>query len=454
MAGALSRVGTGTQLILQRELKGLDLETATYGDLTNLIHRRFIGKRAPLEVSIEPTRRCPLDCLHCYNNLPMSDHAARAQELSLEEHRRLLDELVDAGCLWLLYTGGEIFARKDFLEIYTEAKKRGFLITLFTNGTMINERIADHLAAYRPFGIEITLYGATRETYEALTQIPGSYDRCMRGIHLLLERQLPLKLKTVPTTINRHEVFEMKRLAEEKFGVEFKFDSAINPRIDCSHSPLAVRLTPEQAVELDFAEPKRKEDYRKLVEQDLSAPVELVSESSSRPKYSCGGGVAGCAIDPYGTMTICVISHQQGYNIRAGSFREGWEGPLREIRNQARTRPSICDRCKIQSLCSMCPANGELENGDPESPVSFLCQVAHLRAYSFGYEVPEHGDCECCEGGAHRAELLAAAERLKNVQPETRIWLEGRPTSPVLNVLQPSVGCHSSGCRSCAPALG
>lgn len=430
------------------------METAAYGELTGLVHQRFQGKRAPLEVSIEVTRRCPLDCLHCYNNLPMSDHSARARELTFEEHCHLLDELVDAGCLWLLYTGGEIFARKDFLDIYTEAKKRGFLITLFTNGTMINERIADHLAAYRPFAIEITLYGATRETYEALTQIPGSYDRCMRGIRLLLERNLPLKLKTVPTTINRHEVFDMKRLAEEEFGVEFKFDSAINPRIDCSQSPLAVRLTPEQAVELDFAEPKRKEDYRKLVEQDLSAPAEAVPAPASHQKYSCGGGVAGCAIDPYGTMTICVISHQQGYNIREGSFREGWEGPLREIRNQPRTRPSICDRCQIQSLCSMCPANGELENGDPESPVSFLCQVAHLRAYSFGYEVPEHGDCDCCEGGAHRADLLAAAERLKNFQPETRIWLEGRPPSPVLNILQTSSGCHSGGCRSCAPALG
>ncbi|MGH9743197.1 MAG: radical SAM protein [Candidatus Acidiferrum sp.] len=428
------------------------MQTSAYSDFTGLVHQKFNGKRAPLEVSIEVTRRCPLECLHCYNNLPMSDHAARVQELTLEEHRRLLDELVDAGCLWLLYTGGEIFARKDFLEIYTEAKKRGFLITLFTNGTLINQRIADYLAEYPPFAVEITLYGATRETYEALTQIPGSYDRCMRGIRLLLERNLPLKLKTVPTTINRHEVFEMKRLAEEEFGVEFKFDSAINPRIDCSQSPLAVRLTPEQAVELDFAEPKRKEDYRRMAERDLAAPVE--PEQGPKQKYSCGGGVAGCAIDPYGTMTICVISHQQGYNIREGSFREGWEGPLREIRNQPRTRPTICDRCQIQSLCSMCPANGELENGDQESPVSFLCQVAHLRAYAFGFEVPEHGDCGCCKGGVHRSDLLAAAERLKTFKPETRIWLEGGPLSPVLNVLQPSSGCHGGACNSCAPALG
>jgi radical SAM protein with 4Fe4S-binding SPASM domain len=423
------------------------VQTAGYGELTGLVHQHFLGKRAPLEVSIEVTRRCPLECLHCYNNLPMGDHAARAAELTLQEHVHLLDELVQAGCLWLLYTGGEIFARKDFLEIYTEAKKRGFLITLFTNGTMINARIADYLAEYRPFAIEITLYGATRETYEALTQIPGSYDRCMRGIRLLLERGLPLKLKTVPTTINQHETFEMKRLAEEEFGVEFKFDSLINPRIDCSQSPLAVRISPEKVVELDFSEPKRREDYRRMAEQELSMPLSV--EHTERQKYTCGGGVAGCAIDPNGTMSICVISHQQGYNIREGSFREGWEGPLREIRNQPRTRPSICDRCQIQSLCSMCPANGELENGDQESPVDFLCQVAHLRAYALGYSVPEHGDCKCCEAGEHHGDLLLSAERLKNFKPDAGIRSGGRTAPPVLNVLQPTSGNNGAACGSC-----
>ena len=92
----------------------------------------------PLQVSIEVTRRCPLECLHCYNNLPMGDLDAKQRELTKEEHFRVLDELVEMGCFWILYTGGEIFARKDFLEIYTYAKKKGFLITLFTNGTIIN----------------------------------------------------------------------------------------------------------------------------------------------------------------------------------------------------------------------------------------------------------------------------------------------------------------------------
>jgi radical SAM protein with 4Fe4S-binding SPASM domain len=399
-----------------------------------------------MDVTIEVTRRCPLDCLHCYNNLPMGDQAARMGEMTLEEHCQLLDELKAAGTLWLLYSGGEIFARKDFLDIYSAAKKRGFIITLFTNGTLITEKVADVLAEMPPFAIEITLYGATKETYETLTQIPGSYARCLRGIQLLLERKLPLKLKTVPTTVNQHEVYEMKRFAEE-LGCEFKFDPLINPRIDCSQSPLGVRLTPEEVVDLEFQDLKRKEEYGKLLEKDLAVEREPAASASSR--YTCGGGWNGCAIDPDGKMSICVISHQQECSIRNGSFLEAWDGPLQEIRNQPRTRPSICDSCRIQSLCSMCPANGELENGDAESPVEFLCQVAHLRAYTLGFDVPAHGDCSCCEGGGSHQALKDSAQRLQLRPANPDLWAARAALSPSLNVLQSAGSCRTGGCNSC-----
>ncbi len=152
------------------------MDQLSYGAFSADLHQKQAGQRMPMQVSIEVTRRCPLECQHCYNNLPMGDQDARSREMTTEEHFRMLDELVEMGCFWLCYTGGEIFARKDFLEIYTYAKKKGFLITLFTNGTLINEKIADYLAEWPPFAIEITLYGRTKETYEELTQIPGSYE--------------------------------------------------------------------------------------------------------------------------------------------------------------------------------------------------------------------------------------------------------------------------------------
>ena len=97
------------------------VQTATYGDFSTMLHERFQAAVCR-EVSIEVTHRCPLECQHCYNNLAMNDENARRGEMSFDEHVRLLEELVDLDCLWLLYTGGEIFARKDFLDIYTEAK--------------------------------------------------------------------------------------------------------------------------------------------------------------------------------------------------------------------------------------------------------------------------------------------------------------------------------------------
>lgn len=420
------------------------VQTATYGDFSSLLHERFQGRRVPVEVSIEVTHRCPLECQHCYNNLPMSDSVARKKELTFEEHIHLLDELVDLGCLWLLYTGGEIFARNDFLDIYTEAKKRGFLITLFTNGTMITPRVADHLVKYRPFNIEITLYGATRETYEALTRIPGSFDRCRRGIALLLERGLPLKLKTVPTSLNVHEVYEMKRFAEQDLGVEFKFDPLVNPRTDCSQSPLHVRLTPEQAVALEFHDPARRAEYLRLIEADLA-----IHHPVSTKRYTCGGGHHGCAIDPNGKMTICVLSHRDGYDIRSGSFEEGWNGRLKDIRATKTTCQTICTNCRIRSLCSMCPANGELEAGDAERPVAFLCQVAHLRAFALGIDVPPHGECCCCTGGNDHASLLESAGRINKESATLTNIIPLPSSSSLLPVLNSGGGCSAGGCSSC-----
>jgi len=425
------------------------IRTQTYGDFSTQVHARHQGRRVPSEVSLEVTHRCPLDCQHCYNNLPISDPEARKSELSLQEYTLLFDELVEAGCLWLLFTGGEVFARKDFLEIYTLAKKKGFLITLFTNGTMITPRIADHLAEYRPFSIEITLYGATRETYENLTRVPGSFDRCMTGIRLLLERHLPLKLKTVPTTVNVHEVYEMKRFAEQDLGVEFKFDPLVNPRTDCSQSPLRVRLTPEQAVALEFRDPARMSEYLRLLDHERSlAQIPLPPK-----RYTCGGGHNGCAIDPTGRMTICVLSHKDGFNYRHATFREGWEGKLQNIRAIPSTRETICTHCQIRSLCSMCPANGELENGDAEAPVDFLCQVAHLRAYSIGIPVPAHGDCSCCPGGPHHTQLAQSAERLHKSAVEFQKSAPVPRSSSLLPVLESRGGCSAGGCSSCGSQL-
>jgi radical SAM protein with 4Fe4S-binding SPASM domain len=303
-----------------------------------------------------------------------------------------------------------MFVRKDFLDIYIYAKQKGLIITLFTNGTLITPEIADELARWSPFSIEVTLYGRTKETFEKITGVSGSYERCLRGIHLLMERRLPLTLKSVILTLNKHEIWEMKRFVEEDLGLEFRFDAMINPRIDRSLTPLDVRLTPQEVVELDMGDPKRAKEWKKYTEQlsGYAPPLEHRDEL-----YQCGGGEVGFAIDPYGKMSICSFSLGDTWDLRLGSFREGWEDFLREVRRKKITRQTRCASCRIKAMCGMCPANGELENGDPEEPVDFLCQVAHLRAYALGIPVPPHGDCEYCEGGAGYKKLMQSVAAIR-----------------------------------------
>lgn len=417
------------------------IETGDYRDFTASLEPEFYARQLPVNGTIEISHRCPLECAHCYNNLPMKDGSARRTELTLDEHKRIIDELVDMGMLWLLYTGGEIFARPDFLDIYRYAHSKGIFVTLFTNGTMITERIADALAAAPPFEIEITLYGRTKAIYESVTGVPGSFERCLRGIDLLLERNLPLKLKTVGLTINKHEVKAMKKFAEEK-GVDFKFDALLNPRIDCSASPLAVRLTPLEVVALDFGEPVRISEWRRIgIEFAAAEP----SDVESAQVYDCGGGVNTFAIDPYGKLSICVLSKVDMYDLRQGTVREGWEEFLRKVRAKKVTRVTKCTTCSLKSLCGSCAATGELENGDPEAPVDFLCQTAHLRARLWDVPMRQHGDCEYCEGGAERHRIEQWAAELTSRNADQILEIMEMPPDAI-----PASGCGPATCGSCS----
>jgi len=370
------------------------MEALPYSDFSLGLHQKMLDQRFPLQGTIEVTHRCPMKCVHCYNNLPIRDQSAQRKELTYEEHCRILDEIAKVGCLWLLYTGGEIFVREDFLDIYTYAKKKGHLITLFTNGILITPKIADYLKEWPPFSIEITLYGCTQKTYESISGLPGSYERCLMGIRLLMERGLPLKLKTVVLTLNQHEIWKIKQFVEEELGLEFMFDAMVNPRLNGAMTPLEVRLKPEEIVELDRLDPRRMAEWRRFAEK-FTGPVH--SSRHGERLYHCGGGNHAFSISPDGGLTVCALSPADVFNLRKSSFQKGWEEFLLNIREKKLTKRTKCISCEIKAMCGMCPANGMLENKDPEGPVDFLCQVAHLRAKTLGLSIKPHGTCEYCK---------------------------------------------------------
>jgi radical SAM protein with 4Fe4S-binding SPASM domain len=352
----------------------------SYVQFHERFHNQVVAKRIPISGSFELTFRCNLRCAHCYCNVPLNDQNAINKELSTEELFDIFDQMADAGCLWLLLTGGEPLVRKDFLKIYTYAKKKGFIITLFTNGTLITPEIAGHLAEWPPFAVEITLYGATKKTYERVTGVPDSFNYCKRGIDLLLERKIPLGLKTMVMTLNQDELWQIKEYAEG-LGVRFRFDPIFNPRLDGSKTPYNFRLSPEEVVKLDLADEKRAKKWQEFCDRFSGPPL-------SDDLYLCGAGVSTFHIDPCGQMSVCEMSRFQNYDLHRGSFEEGWYQSIPEFLTLKAKDDYPCRQCDLSDLCGQCPGWSWLDAGKSEAPVEYLCQVAYLRAEAFSTKKP------------------------------------------------------------------
>jgi MoaA/NifB/PqqE/SkfB family radical SAM enzyme len=136
----------------------------TYGEFvqrTKLAARR---RRIPTHVTLGLTHRCNLDCVHCY----LRDERETV-ELSTQRWLGVLDEIVAAGGLWVGLTGGEPLLRPDFATIYARAKQLGLLVTVMTNGTLVNRRILELFARLPPHRVDVSLYARSPETYQAIT---------------------------------------------------------------------------------------------------------------------------------------------------------------------------------------------------------------------------------------------------------------------------------------------
>lgn len=345
-----------------------------YGEFGELIRKRTAGKRVPLSGSIELTFQCNLRCKHCYLD-SVHDGIPGEKELDTEEWYGILDQLADAGTLWLLMTGGEPFSRPDFLDIYTYAKRKGFLITIFTNGTLITPKIADYLAEFRPVLIEISLYGRTKDTYERVTGIAGSYEKCIRGIELLQDRGLPLRLKTVVMTLNKDEFRDIAAFAEER-GIEFRYDLTMFGGMNGTSGPFDYRLRPDEVIQIEKSYPGRLEELRKTWKR-------LTLDKTKNDKgrlYVCGAGTQTFNVDSTGKLSVCMLSRHPSYDLRHSTFAEGWVAALPEVLNRPAPEHYECNTCELLGICGSCPGKNELEDGDPGTRVEYLCTIAHLRA--------------------------------------------------------------------------
>ena len=130
---------------------------------------------------------CNLNCRMCYIRMDMEQVRQNGGLKTYEEWIELAKELREAGVLFLLLTGGEVFLYPHFRELYEALYDMGFVITINTNGTLINEEIVQWLKQRLPKCVSISLYGASDETYEALCGRKGMFTRVDRAAKLLME---------------------------------------------------------------------------------------------------------------------------------------------------------------------------------------------------------------------------------------------------------------------------
>lgn len=347
------------------------LPDAGYMPFRGRIYERALADRIPLTGSLEITSRCNLGCVHCYIT------GETKRDLSLTELESIVDQLVEEGCMWLLITGGEPLLRPDFQEFYTYVKRRGIIPILFTNGTLITDDIADLLESMPPYSVEVSIYGSTEGAFEAVTRVPGSFRLCMDGIGRLLKRGIKLHLKTMAMTLNVDEIPAMKALSEE-LGVPFRFDTMLNCTLNGDRGPLEYRLSPERTLSLDEQDTGRMGVWHDLVE---SYPDEVQYPDRI---FQCGAGLYTFHIDCTGHLSVCMMYREKSFDLRQGTFRDGWRLYLPDVITREWSRDVACSTCTLKSMCGQCPGWGYMEHGDPEEPVEYLCKVAHMRAEMLG----------------------------------------------------------------------
>lgn len=330
--------------------------------------------RIPVRATIDLTYRCNNDCRHCWVRLAPGDEAKHS-ELSVQEIIDIVDQARHLGTREWSISGGEPMLRPDFYEIFEYITAHSKTYSLNTNGTLITPKIA-RLMQERKGNKMIALYGATRETYDAVSRIPGSYDAAMRGFQRLQEAGAGFVVQIIPMKSNIHEYEQMIELAQSlsphyRIGAPWLYLSACGDA-QKNRDIEAERLPPHMAVELDTPD----------MSNDNGAAAHSCGVVTHDNLFeSCIKARRDFYVDPYGRMTFCSYIREPAlmYDLRQGSVRDGWERFIPSLKTFVKGGEEYqqhCGQCEARSDCRWCAVYGYLEHGRFASPVEYLCQVA------------------------------------------------------------------------------
>ena len=331
---------------------------------------RWVNERKPFSALFELTPRCNMNCIHCY-----LQNVHSSEQLSYDEIISILDILYNKGILFLVMTGGEILCREDFVEIYLYAKRKVFLIELFSDGMFFSDALIEVLRKYPPLYVDITLYGSCEKTYRKVTQVKDAFEKVINNCTKIKQAGINLSLRSPILKETENEMEAMEEIAE-KLQVPFVCTFEICPTIDQDISPQEHRVSISTMLKYEF------DDYYKQIKKGIRSDRQIsenVLESmKNQYVFSCNVGMNSFVIDYRGNMCPCMKLKHHGINILSNDFDDVWEKFA--VYSQMKSSESYkCSQCDARYYCDVCPAEMEFMFGDYEYRSSYMCTSAIFR---------------------------------------------------------------------------
>lgn len=372
----------------------MDLEINTESTLELQLIRRAEAAGLPISGTLELLPLCNMNCDMCYVRLSPEEMKGKGRLRTVEEWTAIARQMQKEGVLFLMLTGGEPLLYPGFRELYCKLKKMGMILTVNTNGTLIDEDWADFFQRYSPRRMNVTLYGGSEETYERLCHYKDGFRKTLNGIRLLKERGIAVKINGSAVQANRQELEKIASVGKQ-LEVPVNIDCYMMPSVrerDRTYN-FGSRLAPEEAAAAELFTRRLKlgekgcEEYR----QRMLWTMEHLLPEEEPMHMSCRAGKTSFAINWQGQLQPCVMMKEPSVSVFQSGFAEAWRTV--SAGTGAIVLNSRCCSCRLRPLCRTCAACAEMEAGSYDALPEYMCRFAEAAA-----RLLETEDSICQEG--------------------------------------------------------
>lgn len=314
---------------------------------------------------LDLTARCNLRCVHCY-----FPRRPASVEMRTSEWKRTLDRLAAAGTLFLTFSGGEVMLRPDFPAILRHAASLKFSVTVYTNGTMVDEETVEVFSGCHVRETGLSVYSMDPAVHDMMTGKPGSLARTVRAAELLSSLGAAVAVRTLVTRLNFKGCREIEAWAGSLGPrARWRYDLLVVPRYDRKSRELELNLTPAERTAFMLDARKSRGGYERMEGVDAAPRPRKAGEPV------CYAGRTGAYIGPSGDVQPCLDWHVRCGNVRKEEFDRIWresEGMVR-ARSLALGEMGECMKCGMLRFCTLCPGLNMQERGSAELPSNLVC---------------------------------------------------------------------------------